>query len=122
MLKIGDFGVSQIFGKMAEMRTSKTAGSPAFLPPELCVAQHGEVSGTACDIWSMGVTLYCLRYGKIPFQHANANILDIYDAIRNDEVNLPEAEDLDFVDLMYRILEKDPNKRIVMAGLRVSCT
>ncbi|EFX03156.1 calcium calmodulin-dependent protein kinase [Grosmannia clavigera kw1407] len=115
VLKIGDFGVSQIFEKMGEMRTSKTAGSPAFLPPELC-SLHGEVSGTACDIWSMGITLYCLRYGRLPFNHAS--IVDIYNAITNDEAKLPEDEDPDFVDLMQRILEKDPGKRIVMSELR----
>lgn len=70
VLKIVDFGVSEIFEKSDVMRTAKSAGSPAFLPPELCVARHGDVSGKAADIWSMGVSLYCLRYGRIPFNVA----------------------------------------------------
>lgn len=117
VLKIVDFGVSEMFDKPDNMRTSKSAGSPAFLPPELCVGKHGDVSGKAADIWSMGVSLYCLRYGRIPFERAG--ILEMYDAIRNDTVSLPEDEDPDFVDLTSRLLEKDPEKRITMAELRV---
>jgi len=117
VLKIVDFGVSEMFDKPADMRTSKSAGSPAFLPPELCVGKHGDVSGTAADIWSMGVSLYCLRYGRIPFDRTG--ILDMYEAIRNDTVKYLEGEDPDFVDLMSKVLEKDPNKRITMPELRV---
>ncbi|OAA56653.1 calcium calmodulin-dependent protein kinase [Niveomyces insectorum RCEF 264] len=116
VLKIGDFGVSEIFEKSEGMRTSKTAGSPAFLPPELCVSHHGDVSGAACDIWSMGVTLYCLRYGRIPFEHPS--IFEIFEAINHAEVQLPDHEDEDFADLMHKLLEKDPNKRIIMAEIR----
>jgi len=49
ILKIVDFGVSEIFEKDSEMLTAKSAGSPAFLPPELCVAKHGGISGKAAD-------------------------------------------------------------------------
>jgi [calcium/calmodulin-dependent protein kinase] kinase len=58
VLKIVDFGVSEMFEKESEMLTAKSAGSPAFLPPELCVTKHGDISGKAADIWSMGVSLY----------------------------------------------------------------
>lgn len=116
VLKIGDFGVSEIFEKADGMRTSKTAGSPAFFPPELCVSNHGGVDGPPCDIWSMGVTLYCLRYGRIPFEHET--MVEIYEAINTAEVTLPDDEDPALVDLMGKILEKDPAKRITMAELR----
>jgi [calcium/calmodulin-dependent protein kinase] kinase len=99
------------------MYTAKSAGSPAFLPPELCVVKHGDVSGKAADIWSMGVTLYCLRYGRIPFE--KQSIFELYESIKNDEVNLGEETDEDFKDLMHRILQKDPAKRITMRELRV---
>ncbi|RGP61883.1 camkk camkk-meta kinase [Fusarium longipes] len=115
VLKVVDFGVSEMFEKPDNMRTAKSAGSPAFLPPELC-GKHGDVSGTAADIWSMGVSLYCLKYGRIPFNRDG--VLDMYDAIRSDEPSLPEDENPDFVDLMQRILNKDPEQRITMDKLR----
>ena len=118
VLKIVDFGVSEMFEKASEMKTAKSAGSPAFLPPELCVSRHGDISGKAADIWSMGVTLYCLHFGKIPFE--KSGVLDLYESIKNDEVDLEiDCED-DFRDLIHRILEKDPGKRITISELRVS--
>jgi len=118
ILKVVDFGVSEMFEKNSEMLTAKSAGSPAFLPPELCVVKHGDVSGRAADIWSMGVTLYCLKYGKIPFQ--KQQIFDLYESIRHDYPDFNTEKDADFRDLMFRILEKDPAKRIRMHELRVS--
>ncbi|OBR13618.1 Calcium calmodulin dependent protein kinase [Colletotrichum higginsianum IMI 349063] len=117
VLKIVDFGVSEMFEKPGEgMKTAKSAGSPAFLAPELCVVRHGDVDGRAADIWSMGVSLYCLRYGKIPFEHEG--VLEMYEAIKTESPDLPEEENPDFVDLMGKILEKDPQKRIQISGLR----
>ncbi|EAS30737.3 CAMKK/CAMKK-META protein kinase [Coccidioides immitis RS] len=116
VLKIVDFGVSEMFEKDSDMYTAKSAGSPAFLPPELCVVKHGDVSGRAADIWSMGVTLYCLRYGRIPFE--KESIFELYEAIRNDEIAYPGETDDIFKDLMSKILEKDPKKRITMEELR----
>lgn len=117
VLKIVDFGVSEMFEKESEMLTAKSAGSPAFLPPELCVARHGGISGKAADIWSMGVTLYCLRFGCIPFERAG--VLDLYESIKHDELDVASKECSDDLrDLISKILEKDPKKRIKMAEIR----
>lgn len=117
VLKIVDFGVSEMFQKQGEMMTNKSAGSPAFLPPELCQARHGEISGKAADVWSMGVTLYCLKYGKLPF--SGDNPVDIYKAIRHDSFTLPEDEDPEFKDLIRRILDKSSATRITLPEIRV---
>ncbi|KAL9093339.1 MAG: hypothetical protein Q9165_004080 [Trypethelium subeluteriae] len=116
VLKIVDFGVSEMFEKNQDMSTAKSAGSPAFMPPELCVAKHGTVSGRAADVWSMGVTLYCLRFGRIPFE--KTNLMELYDAIRGDGLELDDTVDENFKDLIYRVLEKDPQKRINMEDIR----
>ncbi|KAF9875477.1 calcium calmodulin dependent protein kinase [Colletotrichum karsti] len=117
VLKVVDFGVSEMFEKPGDgMMTAKSAGSPAFLAPELCVVRHGDVDGKAADIWSMGVSLYCLRYGKIPFEHDG--VLEMYEAIKTESPSIPDDENPDFVDLMNRVLEKDPKSRIPMTELR----
>src|SRR6195952_396804 len=109
VLKVVDFGVSEMFEKSSEMMTAKSAGSPAFLPPELCVAKHGDISGKAADIWSMGVSLYCLRFGRIPFERTG--VLELYDAIKNDKIDWESENHPEFCDLIRRLLEKDPKKR-----------
>ncbi|KAJ8118828.1 hypothetical protein ONZ43_g3917 [Nemania bipapillata] len=122
VLKIVDFGVSEMFEKPEnsekanEMMTSKAAGSPAFIPPELCQAKHGDVSGKAADVWSMGVTLYCLKYGKLPFN--GNNVIDMFTAIRENPFWLPDDEDPGFVDLINRILDKNSSTRITLPEIR----
>jgi len=115
-LKIVDFGVSEMFDKNKEMKIAKSAGSPAFMAPELVGGAQGDVMGAPTDIWSMGVTLYCLRYGTVPFRQTN--IVDLYQSISQDKINLESEEDKNFKDLMSRLLEKEPSKRITMDVLR----
>ncbi|KAF9178993.1 hypothetical protein BGZ51_007327 [Haplosporangium sp. Z 767] len=115
-LKIVDFGVSEIFKKKGHDLTKKSAGSPAFMAPELCHYGHGEVSGKATDVWSMGVTLYCIRYGKLPFR--SANIIELNQSIREDMPDMEGENDKRFLNVMTRLLEKDPAKRITIDELR----
>ncbi|PSN71063.1 Pkinase-domain-containing protein [Corynespora cassiicola Philippines] len=116
VLKIVDFGVSEMFDKQGEMKTAKSAGSPAFMPPELCVPKHGHVSGKAADIWSMGVTLYCLMFGRIPFE--KHGMIELYQSIRMDRPEFEVEVNEDFKDLILRLLQKDPEKRITMEEIR----
>ncbi|KAJ3157849.1 hypothetical protein HDU89_000228 [Geranomyces variabilis] len=115
-LKIVDFGVSEIFqGDDDKVKTA--AGSPAFSAPEVCVPHHGNHSARACDIWAMGVTLYCMVFGKLPF--AGTSIIDLYDSICNDEPPIPEGTPELLTKLLLQLLEKDPDKRITMDELRL---
>ncbi|KAG0210925.1 hypothetical protein BGX28_008762 [Mortierella sp. GBA30] len=115
-LKIVDFGVSEMFGKKGDDLTKKSVGSPAFMAPELCKYDHGEVSGKATDIWSMGVTLFCIRYGRLPFR--TSNLVELNQCIREDAPNMDEEQDPRFKTLMGRLLEKDPVKRITIDEMR----
>jgi [calcium/calmodulin-dependent protein kinase] kinase len=100
-----------------EVETTMTKGSFAFRPPELCVANHSGFSKSA-DIWSMGVVLYCLRIGRLPFEKAES--VELYKSIRNDRPDLRLHDDEKaFTDLMVKILEKDPMRRITMKEIRV---
>ncbi|KAL1922240.1 uncharacterized protein VTP21DRAFT_9779 [Calcarisporiella thermophila] len=115
VLKIVDFGVSEMFVQNND-RLTKSAGSPAFMAPELCVANHGEISGKAADIWSMGITLYCMVLGRLPF--TSTNIIELYESIRTAPIDIPSLLDPQLQDLLRRILERDPNQRISLQEIR----
>ncbi|OLN86628.1 Serine/threonine-protein kinase ssp1 [Colletotrichum chlorophyti] len=90
-VKISDFGVSY-FGRPIrdgepddetvseseaqdfddDLELAKTVGTPAFFAPELCYTDVDRTEqpkiSEMIDIWSLGVTLYCLVYARIPFQ------------------------------------------------------
>jgi serine/threonine protein kinase len=91
-------------------------GTPAFASPEACGGK--EYKGAVGDIWSIGVTLYCLIYGRLPF--SGNSFMETFENIKNEEVNLTLRSDLskELLDLIPRILEKDPKKRITLEGIR----
>ncbi|KAF9909566.1 hypothetical protein EC991_008391 [Linnemannia zychae] len=114
-LKIVDFGVSEMFTKKGDDIIKKSAGSPAFMAPELC-RSHGEVSGKPTDLWSMGVTLFCIRYGRLPFKSGMS--LELQKMINEDEPYLGDEQDPRFKTTITRLLEKDPSKRMTIDELR----
>lgn len=146
VVKLVDFGVSEIFEQDNDS-IKKTAGSPAYMAPELARLilnptsspslagqeipltisspadqQSTAVSGRAADIWSMGVTLYYMRYGFLPF--TGETVPDLYESILSHDPQLDGPSDGSnpsselFMDLLSRILEKNPKKRISMSQMR----
>ncbi|KAJ9078565.1 hypothetical protein DSO57_1005408 [Entomophthora muscae] len=115
-LKIVDFGVSEIFTGGND-KIKGTAGSPAFMAPELLKQGRPEFSAKATDIWAMGVILYGLYFGALPF--VGGNIIEIREAILNQEVAFPEATNPEFEDLIKRLLAKHAEERMTMDELRI---
>ncbi|KKY38147.1 putative serine threonine-protein kinase ssp1 [Diaporthe ampelina] len=88
-VKISDFGVSYFGRPMRdgepddtvseseaqdfddEYELSKTVGTPAFFAPELCYTDLDNTPPPKVteqiDVWSLGVTLYCMIFARIPF-------------------------------------------------------
>jgi [calcium/calmodulin-dependent protein kinase] kinase len=125
VVKIVDFGVSEMFSKQNGGSLTKTAGSPAFYAPETTgciyfihlVHKHG-LPAMAGDVWAMGVTLYCLLFGTLPFK--GKTILELFESIREHQQQYPPGTDPSLVRLLDALLQKDPEQRISIPELRVS--
>ena len=111
--KIADFGVSDIVGDKDTL--TKTEGTYHFLAPE-CVTKGDTkgYSGRAADVWALGVTFFAFTFLKAPFDGEDA--LQLFENIENDELRFPENRRIsnELGDLMLRLLEKDPAKRITL--------
>jgi len=118
VLKLADFGLSKylLLGESKEVFKEKE-GTLAFQPPE-CLNETGDLkfSMFPTDIWSLGVTMYQLKYGVLPFWSEDAEIL--MNKIIDERVRFPTWEkDEDFIDMMKSLLHKNPSKRITIEEL-----
>ena len=127
-LKLCDFGLSKKLtdlvkedapggsSKMDEESAPNgpKSGTPYYMAPEL-FSDDG-VYSFASDIWSLGCVLYELATGKPPF--AATGLKDLIVQICEDDV--PEVEGFGplFNDLLKRLLEKDPLKRMYWEHIR----
>ncbi|ORX46441.1 kinase-like protein [Piromyces finnis] len=116
-IKISDFGISYIFNEDQEDATiSNKNASPLYLPPEACSSDVPYMKGKAMDIWSLGVTLYALVHGYCPFE--DADVINLYKKIENDPVVYSPTISEDLKDLLSKLLQKDPEKRITIQEIK----
>ncbi|KAI3403154.2 hypothetical protein KGF56_004043 [Candida oxycetoniae] len=155
VVKISDFGVSFASSLseceeghlVNELDLAKTAGTPAFFAPELCQLDTGESGGEGdgesnddrvpkspkidkrIDIWALGVTLYCLLFGKVPF---NADTeYELFSVIVNKPLEFPKSisefnspssvheEEFELAkDLVSKMLRKNSQERITIKEIK----
>lgn len=84
--KIIDFGISSIYSKYKKIYD--TAGTPVYLAPEVITAK-GEISMKS-DVWSLGVLLYLLTYGVVPFKAPDMQSL--YNKIIEGQFSFPKYD------------------------------
>lgn len=87
VLKIIDFGVSHILSLWSRTDLcSNSEGSPLFQAPEV-VSGQTHYNGFKVDVWSAGVTLYLMIYGRYPFY--DNSLLSLYDKIMTADFETP---------------------------------
>ncbi len=79
-IKILDFGLAKLAGEVSLTRTGTTVGTVAYMSPEQARGEHVD---HRTDIWSLGITLYEVITGQLPFRSAHEQAV-IY-AILNAE-------------------------------------
>ncbi|KAM9711122.1 serine/threonine-protein kinase ULK3 isoform 3-T3 [Dama dama] len=107
-LKLADFGFAQHMSPRDEKHVLR--GSPLYMAPEMvCQRQYD----ARVDLWSVGVILYEALFGQPPF--ASRSFSELEEKIRSNRViELPLRPQLsqDCRDLLQRLLERDPSRRI----------
>lgn len=81
IIKFIDFGLAV---QMRNVVGDEIAGTPYYIAPEVIKGKYSP----ACDIWSLGVVLYQVLSGELPFKGRNKNRL--FENIQNTELRVPE--------------------------------
>jgi len=116
--KLTDFGLAKSIGEQDQARTGADAvlGTPSYMSPEQAGGKTAEV-GAAADIYALGVILYELLTGQVPFR--GETLMDTLLMVQNQEprppiqLNPKVARDLQTICL--KCLEKKPEKRYASA-------
>ena len=108
-VKLCDFGVSRMVKKGHSIH--EQCGTPAYLAPEIIIDRG--YMGFSADIWSLGVLLYAMVQGTVPFKASN--ISDLHKLILQGEFSFPlDTVTEEVKDLIRRMIVLRPEKRITI--------
>ncbi|XP_061097387.1 MAP/microtubule affinity-regulating kinase 3-like isoform X3 [Conger conger] len=104
-IKIADFGFSNEFTLGSKLDTF--CGSPPYAAPELF--QGKKYNGPEVDVWSLGVILYTLVSGSLPFD--GQNLKELRERVLRGKYRIPFYMSTDCENLLKRFLVLNPTKR-----------
>uniref|UniRef100_A0A8D3DV48 MAP/microtubule affinity-regulating kinase 3 n=1 Tax=Scophthalmus maximus TaxID=52904 RepID=A0A8D3DV48_SCOMX len=104
-IKIADFGFSNEFTVGGKLDTF--CGSPPYAAPELF--QGKKYDGPEVDVWSLGVILYTLVSGSLPFD--GQNLKELRERVLRGKYRIPFYMSTDCENLLKRFLVLSPGKR-----------
>ena len=114
-IKVADFGIARFARASQQTVTDKAIGSVHYISPEQA---KGDVTDEKSDIYSVGVMLYEMTTGKLPFD-AESPVSVAIKQIQSQpklphEINPNIPEGLE--DIIIRAMQKDPSKRYQSAA------
>ena len=111
-IKIIDFGLSNYFDGIQKLETP--CGSPCYASPEM--VGGNKYNGFFIDVWATGIILFAMLCGYLPFEDDNNDIL--FKQILNGKINYPSYLSEISKDLLNKIIETEPEKRIKIEEIK----
>jgi len=110
-IKIADFGFSNEFTPGNKLDTF--CGSPPYAAPELF--QGKKYDGPEVDVWSLGVILYTLVSGSLPFD--GQNLKELRERVLRGKYRIPFYMSTDCENLLKKFLVLNPTRRIALEAI-----
>jgi eukaryotic-like serine/threonine-protein kinase len=111
-IKLIDFGIAANVGsrRLTFAKFSQTMGTPDYISPEQVKGKRGDARS---DIYALGVMLYEMLTGKVPFTGPNAFVI-MNDRLLNNPIpprEIDPAISPQLQEIIYRAMERDPSQR-----------
>jgi serine/threonine protein kinase len=113
ILKLTDFGWSNYYSQEEGVPRFTMCGTYEYLSPEM-VKEAGHT--TAVDIWCLGILLFEMLCGFTPFKGSTKDT--IIENITKKKVKFPRSISTESKDLILKILEKNPTKRMSIEEIK----
>jgi serine/threonine-protein kinase len=115
-IKLIDFGIAGSAGsrRLTFAKFSPTMGTPDYISPEQVKGQRGDARS---DLYALGVMMYEMLSGKVPFSGTNPFLI-MNDRLLNNPVPPREVDPTitpQLQEIIYRALERDPKNRYASA-------
>ncbi|XP_013143497.1 PREDICTED: serine/threonine-protein kinase par-1-like isoform X2 [Papilio polytes] len=110
-IKLADFGFSNEYSAGATLAT--WCGSPPYAAPELFEGRH--YNGPKVDIWSLGVVLYVMVCGALPFD--GSTLSDLRNVVLSGKFRIPYFMSQECEHLIRHMLVVEPEKRLSLRGV-----
>ncbi|WP_299532412.1 serine/threonine-protein kinase [uncultured Streptomyces sp.] len=107
-----DFGIAQVEGDPSVTSTGMLVGAPSYISPERA---RGHKPGPPADLWSLGGLLYASVEGTPPYDKGSA--IATLTAVMTEPLDPPKNAG-PLKDVIYGLLERDPERRLDDAGAR----
>lgn len=103
-----DFGLSKL-KKGDKFIMNDLCGSLDYIAPEIIIS-NGNLYDEKCDSWNIGIVLYILLFKSYPFSGKTKKLT--INNITSNDFSMPYNPSDDVIDLLFKLLCKDPSTRI----------
>eukprot|EP01102_Stenamoeba_stenopodia_P003024 TRINITY_DN12957_c0_g1_i1.p1 TRINITY_DN12957_c0_g1~~TRINITY_DN12957_c0_g1_i1.p1 ORF type:complete len:499 (+),score=109.33 TRINITY_DN12957_c0_g1_i1:275-1771(+) len=110
VVKVGDWGFASRWS--CDCYQMDYCGSLPYLSPEIC--EKREYKGPESDVWSLGVCLYGMVAGYLPF----GDKTDLFEKIKHSEFYMPLEFSPELRDLINRMLDVSVSRRITIGEIK----
>jgi 5'-AMP-activated protein kinase catalytic alpha subunit len=114
ILKIIDFGLSNFYDGQKRLETP--CGSPCYASPEMVKGK--KYDGFNIDIWAIGVILFAMLCGYLPFEDDENDNDILFSQIIKNKIDYPSFLSELSLDMLKKILVSDPLKRITVDEIK----
>jgi serine/threonine protein kinase len=109
--KLGDFGFCHMVGAQTLLKTR--CGSPFYAPPEIIARQPYD--GRIADVWSLGIMLFTMVTGSLPW--STSNQVALFKEIAEGCIDIPSTVSPRLREMLIGMLQRNPAERTTTAQL-----